>query len=160
MTAMTPANESPAAVTGYRRLPRFPVCAPPARALTYTRGRAPAHAQVGGYTPKRGNPPVTGNRAKPPSVSVTILHHCRCQDCRRWNDAEGQCEIRGLVRYVSREDYEPSVRQFWSDLGMIRPQQWHYCADYRGPQISKNVWVCPGCPDPDGHKPNRYYPLL
>jgi hypothetical protein len=143
MTAMTPANEPQAAVTGYRRLPRFPVCAPQARARTYTRARAPAHAQVGGYTPKRGNPPVTGNRAKPPSVSVTILHHCRCQDCRHWDDAAGRCEVCCLERYVPMEDYHPAMQPFWSDLGMTRPEQWCYCSDYHGPQISKDVWVCP-----------------
>jgi hypothetical protein len=41
------------------------------------------------------------------------------------------------------EDYHPAMQPFWSDLGMIRPEQWCYCSEYYGPQISKDVFVCP-----------------
>ncbi len=98
----------------------------------HARTRARAVALAAGYSPYSGV-------SMPPPAPATVLKNCRCRDCRRWDDAVGQCEVSGLVRYVPREDYEPLVRQFWSDLGMIRPQQWHYCADYRGPQISKDV---------------------
>ncbi len=140
-------------LTAYRALPRFPVCAPQARARTYTRGRGRAHAHMGGYTPKRGKLPVrpkTGN-APPPSPNVTILKNCRCQDCRRWDDYAGQCEVRCLVRYVPKEDYHPAMQPFWSDLGMIRPEQWHYCSEYHGPQISKDICVCPKRQDTSKH---------
>ncbi len=132
-------------LTAYRALPRFPVCAPCVRVCAP--GRAGAH--MGGNTPKPGNLPVrpkTGN-APPPDRNVTILKNCRCQDCRRWDDATGRCDTRGLVRYIPKADYEPAMRPFWSDLGMIRPRQWHYCSDYHGPQISKDVCVCSKQPD-------------
>ena len=139
-TATTPVNELSAAVTGYRSVTTFPGLRP---LRVCARARVYAHARIGGHTPKAGNQPVTGNRAEPPPVSVTILRHCRCQDCRRWDDTVGQCEARGLVRYVPKADYEPAMQPFWSDLGMIRPEQWHYCADYHGPQISMDVWAWP-----------------
>jgi len=87
----------------------------------------------------------------PPPAPATVLKNCRCRDCRRWDDIDGRCEVCGFVQYIPKEDYDPSVRQFWSDLGMIRSQQWHYCTYYRGPQISKDVWVCPKRPDTRKH---------
>jgi hypothetical protein len=48
-----------------------------------------------------------------------------------------------MMRYIPKADYHLAMQPFWSDLGMIRPEQWHYCSDYYGPQISKDVWVWP-----------------
>ena len=84
-----------------------------------------------------------GVKSFAPPAPATILRHCRCQDCRRWDETAGQCEARGLVRYIPKADYHPAMQPFWSDLGMIRPEQWHYCADYHGPQISMDVWAWP-----------------
>jgi hypothetical protein len=51
------------------------------------------------------------------------------------------CQAMPFVPYVPREEYPLLLHKFWTDLGMIRPGEWHYCARYLGPQISKEVWV-------------------
>ncbi|HUT56496.1 MAG TPA: hypothetical protein VNA25_01325 [Phycisphaerae bacterium] len=98
-----------------------------------------------------------GASPAPPSPA-TVLRHCRCQDCAHWSNDQGACCVLPFRRYVPREDYHPAMRRFWSDLGMIRPDQWHYCARYHGPQISKDVWVWPKAkkkgPAPGGGGPS------
>jgi len=65
----------------------------------------------------------------PPSLHVILLRHCRCQDCRhllkglRPNSLSGSQCGRGML--VAEESVEA----------------WHYCAEYDGPQVSKDVWV-------------------
>lgn len=76
---------------------------------------------------------------KPPSIRNIILHHCRCVDCRHWGVDSGICSQLPVVKYVPRQ----KSRRFWSDAGMIDPEQWHYCALYHGPQISKDIWAFP-----------------
>ena len=78
-----------------------------------------------------------------PPPPATVLRHCRCQDCEHWSNDQGACCVLPFRRYVPREDYHPAMRRFWTDLGMIRPDQWHYCARYHGPQISKDIWIWP-----------------
>lgn len=81
------------------------------------------------------------SRESPPfRPEATILHLCCCQDCEHRDDAQG---VPGFRRYVPGEDYHPAMRRFWTDVGMIRPDQWYRCAEYHGPLVSKNVWVCP-----------------
>lgn len=75
--------------------------------------------------------------------SATVLKHCRCMDCRKWDRRADMCFESGFSRYVPREEYHPRMQRFWSDLGMIRLDAWHYCAFYHGPQISKDIWVWP-----------------
>ena len=80
---------------------------------------------------------------RPLPASATILKHCRCMDCRQWDHMAGMCFELGYRQYVPREQYHPAMQRFWTDVGMIDPDGWHYCASYHGPQISKDVWVWP-----------------
>ncbi|MCG3181401.1 MAG: hypothetical protein BIFFINMI_03794 [Phycisphaerae bacterium] len=50
----------------------------------------------------------------PPPGRVTVLKHCRCSDCRSWL----ACTI-----------------------PVIDEQAWHYCTEYNGPQVSRDVLV-------------------
>ena len=84
---------------------------------------------------------ATAGPALASTAPATILKHCRCMDCRQWDDGQGCCHVLAFRRYVPREEYRPAMRPFWTDVGMIRPEAWHYCACYHGPQISKDVWV-------------------
>lgn len=85
--------------------------------------------------------PVQPVAPVPPPPSATILRHCRCQDCMLWHARDGYCRELGFRRYVPRHEYHPAMQQFWTDIGTIRPDEWHYCAYYDGPQVSKDVWV-------------------
>jgi len=69
---------------------------------------------------------------------VTILKHCRCIDCRKFHaDGSGNyyCDsgIGGTATTwaTGKRECDPP------------PDAWHYCSDYHGPQISKDVWVWP-----------------
>ena len=94
------------------------------------------------YTVERESPepPESQNAFKSPSSSV-VLKYCRCVDCRRWDLQNAACHEMGLVTYVPREAYHPAMRRFWSDLGMVRPEAWHYCQCYDGPAVSTDVWI-------------------
>ena len=94
--------------------------------LSPTRTRA----RDGAYTPKPGNQPVTGNRSAPPD-HVTILRHCRCQDCEHW------------IRHPYTECRHGIIRNGVKEQPEYPAEAWHYCALYRGPQISKDVFVWP-----------------
>ena len=85
---------------------------------------------------------VTGIQP-PASMGTTILRHCRCMDCQHWDGRQGVCHVLPFRRFVQRRDVHPALRRFWTDLGMVRPDAWHYCRDYHGPQISTDVWVWP-----------------
>ena len=109
----------------------FPGLSPHARA----RAREGVNGESGSKPVTRGNP-VT----PPPPQGATILRHCRCEDCVNWRTLFG-CRVLPFVPYVPRQAYPEPLRKFWSDAGMIRPGEWHYCALYQGPQISKDVLV-------------------
>jgi len=73
--------------------------------------------------------------------AVTLLKHCRCMDCRRfYKDACGEfyCES-----YIGGTRIEWATGKRYCDP---LPDAWHYCADYHGPQISKDVWAWPRRP--------------
>jgi hypothetical protein len=98
--------------------------------VTAFSGLSPSRARtrVEGYTPNPGNRPVTGNIPPAPS-KVTILRHCRCQDCRHWIKAPYSMCRHGLVVNGMKAIPEYPAHE------------WHYCALYHGPQVSKEVWV-------------------
>jgi hypothetical protein len=73
--------------------------------------------------------------------AVTLLKHCRCMDCRRFYKAVGgefYCES-----YIGGTRIEWATGKRYCDP---LPDAWHYCADYHGPQISKDVWAWPRRP--------------
>ena len=58
-------------------------------------------------------------------------------DCTRFSQVEGD--------YFCSE-YIGGTRVSWATgKGECHPMPdaWHYCLHYNGPQISKDVWVCP-----------------
>lgn len=79
----------------------------------------------------------------PPPGPATVLRHCRCLDCGRWSTRTGTCHEFGFITYIPREQYPKPMQRFWNDLNMIRPDEWHWCASYDGPSISKDVQVWP-----------------
>lgn len=73
----------------------------------------------------------------PPPRDVTILKHCRCVDCRHFHRVGG--------RYVCDRNVG-GTGVVWATGEHVcnpKPEQWHYCACYHGPQISKDVWAWP-----------------
>ncbi len=73
----------------------------------------------------------------PPPGSVTVLKHCRCQDCRNFHCVAGE--------YCCRDGIG-GTKVVWATGERIcdpPPETWHYCAGYHGPQISRDVWVWP-----------------
>jgi len=64
-------------------------------------------------------------------LDVTVLRHCRCIDCRNWiGPPYSECS-QGIIRngLVLRPEFPADG--------------WHYCARYRGLQVSKDVWLFP-----------------
>ena len=49
-----------------------------------------------------------------------------------WHERQGMCYVMGKRRYVPRSEYHKSMQRFWTDLGMVEPEQWRYCAAYEG----------------------------
>lgn len=98
------------------------------------------------YPPQRAYGPLSGKACcatancvapAPPSKMVTILRHCRCADCLNFSSINDEyfCSfyIGGTaVVWATGEHYCVPL-----------PNAWHYCARYRGPQVSKDVWVWP-----------------
>jgi hypothetical protein len=84
---------------------------------------------------------IVATRTMP--AAAVVLKYCRCMDCRRWDRQAGMCFELGLQQYVSRDTYPSLLRKFWTDVGMIDVNEWHYCASYHGPQISKDIWAWP-----------------
>ena len=92
---------------------------------------------------------VTGIQS-PASAGTTILRHCRCMDCGHWDGRQGACRVLPFHRFIPRGALPSLLRRFWTDLGMVRPEAWHYCRHYYGPQISRDVWVWPALPAVEG----------
>lgn len=72
-----------------------------------------------------------------PPGPATILRHCRCIDCQHWAKVQGICLVNGFMQHVPHEDRHVAMQPFWTDLGMVRPKDWHYCADYQDDQCAK-----------------------
>ena len=82
-------------------------------------------------------PPVS-LQASPPSIHVTILRYCRCQDCHKF--------VRTLSGDMICQEGIGGMGVVWGTGERIcdpPPDAWHYCSGYDGPQISKDVWVWP-----------------
>ena len=74
--------------------------------------------RLGINTVKQSGQPV------PEIGPVTILKHCRCIDCHHWIETR-------IKTYLCQKLIPVSGT----------PEQWHWCACYRGPQISKEAYV-------------------
>lgn len=62
---------------------------------------------------------------------MTILKHCRCQDCGRWiQPPYSMCRLGIIVNGLK------STPEFPADA-------WHWCARYNGPPRSTDVWEWP-----------------
>ena len=63
--------------------------------------------------------------SNPPTNLFTVLKRCRCNDCPHWVEARRikQHYCRALI---------PTAAE---------PTQWHWCAGYGGPAISKETLV-------------------
>mgnify|MGYP000881665627 CR=1 FL=1 len=96
------------------------------RSLTHTPAHARAHTRAREQQVDAG--PVQTLRPLHVPGAVTLLKHCRCADCLRFK-----------VR-----DSSPMACRIW--FCQPEPSTWHYCADYHGPQISKDVWAWPRSP--------------
>ena len=66
-----------------------------------------------------------------PPGPATILHHCRCADCRHW------------IREPYNECSHGIIANGLKDPPEFPPDAWHYCALYHGPQRSRDVWAWP-----------------
>ena len=97
----------------------------------------PSRMRTQGIENRNNNIAVGGIRVaelqtcKTPPSQVTILKHCRCQDCRHWLRAPYAMCRHGLVVNGVK-----AIPEYPAD-------EWHYCAMYHGPQVSKEVWVWP-----------------
>lgn len=102
--------------------------------FTHTR----AHARTRAGEQKVDTGPLQTPRPLRAPGAVTLLKHCRCMDCRRFHeDISGEffCES-----YIGGTRVEWATGKRYCDPP---PDVWHYCADYHGPQISKDVWAWP-----------------
>ncbi len=101
----------------------------------------PAHAHTRAREQQVDAGPVQTPRPLHVPGPVTLLKHCRCMDCRRFYKAVGgefYCES-----YIGGTRIEWATGRRYCDP---LPNAWHYCADYHGPQISKDVWAWPRRP--------------
>lgn len=98
----------------------------------------PAHAHTRAREQQVDAGPVQTPRPLHVPGAVTLLKHCRCMDCRRFYkavDGEFYCES-----YIGGTRIEWATGNRYCDPP---PDAWHYCADYHGPQSSKDVWAWP-----------------
>jgi len=94
--------------------------------LLHTRAGAHAHARAREEECGQRESSESGDSHAAPSLNVTLLKHGRCGDCLRSRAPAGSrlaCSLPCLCRPPADE--------------------WHYCAEYHGPQISKDVWAWP-----------------
>ena len=87
--------------------------------------------------PPTRRPAVAGASHVPPPAPATILRHCRCADCLNFWQVGGEyfCS-----EYIGGMSVVWATGQRFCDPP---PDAWHYCARYRGPQVSRDVWVWP-----------------
>ena len=99
--------------------------------MSYTCARTRARARArGARLGKRDSIDSRDPKLPPPGPS-TVLKFCRCLDCRRWlGEPLNEC-TEGIIRNGTRTQPE------------VPADGWHYCALYRGPQVSGDVWVWP-----------------
>ena len=98
-----------------------------ARACACACARTRARGARPGETGSRGSRGSQGSHPVPP-LDVTLLKHCRCADCLRFRSRDSS-PMACRIRFCQPE-----------------PHVWHYCADYLGPQISRDVWAWPRRP--------------
>lgn len=106
---------------------------------SHARGRA--HARTRAREVRPGGQDSPYSPILPAPGAVTLLKHCRCMDCRRFYkavDGEFYCES-----YIGGTRIDWATGRRYCDPP---PDAWHYCADYHGPQISKDVWAWPRRP--------------
>jgi len=99
--------------------------------------RAQAHARARARGEERGRAPVQPLQPLRAPVPATILRHCRCSDCLNFSCVAGE--------YFCSE-YIGGMAVVWATGERFcdpPPDAWHYCARYRGPQVSKDVFVWP-----------------
>lgn len=99
---------------------------------------APAHARARAREQRVDTGPLQTPQPLHVPGAVTLLKHCRCMDCRRFHeDIHGEffCES-----YIGGTRVEWATGKRYCDPPA---DAWHYCADYHGPQISKDVWAWP-----------------
>jgi hypothetical protein len=65
-----------------------------------------------------------------------VLYCCRCRDCEKF-------EKMGADHYRCREGIGGTAVQWGTGEWITQPlpDQWHHCAGYRGPRISKDYFV-------------------
>ena len=101
-----------------------------------TREKGGSRNNMYGGTGRKQTPRLADSR--PESVHVpakedVILKHCRCMDCRKFSQINGECfcseDIGGtkVTWATGKRECDPP------------PEAWHYCSHYDGPQISKAV---------------------
>lgn len=74
-------------------------------------------------------------------TKTTTLHLCQCRDCMNWSRSEDRCRELPIRKYTTPESLHPALRQYWTDIGMIKIDEWHYCSKYDGPE-SSDQWRC------------------
>ena len=94
---------------------------------------------LGAVLPPPSARPVTGapGESVPPPVPATILRHCRCSDCLNFSCVAGE---HFCSEHIGGTAVVWATGERFCDPP---PNAWHYCARYRGPQISKDVFVWP-----------------
>ena len=87
--------------------------------------------------PPTRRPAIAAASHVPPPAPATILRYCRCVDCLDFSQLGGEyfCS-----EYIGGTSVVWATGQRFCDPP---PDAWHYCARYRGPQVSKDVWIWP-----------------
>ncbi|MGC9455225.1 MAG: hypothetical protein ACP5HU_10225 [Phycisphaerae bacterium] len=86
---------------------------------------------------ERGKRVSADSAVSAPPAAATVLRHCRCCDCLNFSEVAGD--------YICSE-HIGGTGVVWATGERVcspRPDQWHYCARYSGPQLSRDVWVWP-----------------
>jgi len=94
--------------------------------LTRARAHTRAHAHARAREQRIDAGPVQTPQPLHVPGPVTLLKHCRCADCLRSKVPAGSSLACPLPHVC-----------------LPQPDEWHYCAEYHGPQISKDVWAWP-----------------
>jgi len=114
--------------------------------VSHSLTRAQAHARTRAREVKRGREPLQTPQPLRAPGQATILRHCRCAECLNFSQI-------GDEHFCS--EYIGGASVVWATGERLCdpvPDAWHYCARYRGPQASKDVWVWPRSVS---HQPTR-----